>query len=135
MLCPVCRVEMILLELYRVELDYCPQCAGVWLDSGELELIGERAGALQPLLLRALEEKKAEPRGDRRCPVCRRAMESLETNGEASIVLNRCPSKHGLWFDRGELEAVVKAVGADKGNLLAQFFGELERPKKNPNTE
>jgi Zn-finger nucleic acid-binding protein len=27
-----------------VEIDYCPQCRGVWLDRGELDKIIERAG-------------------------------------------------------------------------------------------
>jgi len=29
-----------------VEIDYCPQCRGVWLDRGELDKIIERASAL-----------------------------------------------------------------------------------------
>jgi hypothetical protein len=28
-----------------VEIDYCPQCRGVWLDRGELDKIIERSGA------------------------------------------------------------------------------------------
>jgi Zn-finger nucleic acid-binding protein len=29
-----------------VEIDYCPQCRGVWLDRGELDKIIERANTL-----------------------------------------------------------------------------------------
>ena len=32
-------------ERNGVEIDYCPQCRGVWLDRGELDKIIERAGA------------------------------------------------------------------------------------------
>jgi hypothetical protein len=31
-------------ERQGVEIDYCPQCRGVWLDRGELDKILERAG-------------------------------------------------------------------------------------------
>jgi Zn-finger nucleic acid-binding protein len=31
-----------------VEIDYCPQCRGVWLDRGELDKIIERSAGLQP---------------------------------------------------------------------------------------
>jgi Zn-finger nucleic acid-binding protein len=31
-----------------VEIDYCPQCRGVWLDRGELDKIIERSGADAP---------------------------------------------------------------------------------------
>lgn len=32
-----------------VEIDYCPQCRGVWLDRGELDKIIERSGAATPV--------------------------------------------------------------------------------------
>ena len=32
-------------ERNGIEIDYCPQCRGVWLDRGELDKIIERAGS------------------------------------------------------------------------------------------
>jgi len=132
MLCPACGdAEMLVLEFERVEIDYCPRCQGVWLDSGELELIGERAGALREEFLAALERKKGQPapqKGRRRCPVCRRRMAQVRTESDPPIVVDRCPNEHGLWFDRGELAAVVRAAGAEEGNLLARFFAEIGGP-------
>ncbi|MGZ8283167.1 MAG: TFIIB-type zinc ribbon-containing protein [Allosphingosinicella sp.] len=40
--CPVCRVPLVMSERQGVEIDYCPQCRGVWLDRGELDKIVER---------------------------------------------------------------------------------------------
>ena len=34
MQCPVCAVDMFVLEFERVEVDFCHRCGGVWLDSG-----------------------------------------------------------------------------------------------------
>lgn len=42
MLCPVCDVELAMAERKGIEIDYCPQCRGVWLDRGELDKIIER---------------------------------------------------------------------------------------------
>ncbi|MBS7804433.1 zf-TFIIB domain-containing protein [Rhizobiales bacterium TNE-4] len=42
MLCPTCRVGLVMSERQGVEIDYCPQCRGVWLDRGELDKIIER---------------------------------------------------------------------------------------------
>ncbi|WP_380872278.1 hypothetical protein ACFB49_32230 [Sphingomonas sp. DBB INV C78] len=42
--CPVCRVPLVMSERQGVEIDYCPQCRGVWLDRGELDKIIERSG-------------------------------------------------------------------------------------------
>ena len=43
MLCPVCHVGLNMAERQGVEIDYCPQCRGVWLDRGELDKIIERS--------------------------------------------------------------------------------------------
>ena len=46
--CPVCKNAMITLELADVEIDYCTDCGGIWLDAGELEmLLGEPEKARQ----------------------------------------------------------------------------------------
>ncbi|MDF1502373.1 zf-TFIIB domain-containing protein [Roseisolibacter sp. H3M3-2] len=45
LLCPVCRVDLMMSERSGVEIDYCPKCRGVWLDRGELDKILERGAA------------------------------------------------------------------------------------------
>lgn len=41
--CPVCNVALVMSERQGVEIDYCPQCRGVWLDRGELDKVIERS--------------------------------------------------------------------------------------------
>ena len=48
MLCPVCRVSLVMSERQGIEIDYCPKCRGVWLDRGELDKIIERSEQEQP---------------------------------------------------------------------------------------
>ena len=44
MKCPTCDgVNLMMSERSGIEIDYCPQCRGVWLDRGELDKIIERA--------------------------------------------------------------------------------------------
>ncbi len=44
MQCPVCKtVHLTMAERSGIEIDYCPQCRGVWLDRGELDKIIARA--------------------------------------------------------------------------------------------
>ena len=45
MQCPVCNVPLTMSERQGVEIDYCPQCRGVWLDRGELDKVIERSAA------------------------------------------------------------------------------------------
>lgn len=43
MKCPVCKdVTLLMSEKKGVEIDYCPECRGIWLDRGELEKIMEK---------------------------------------------------------------------------------------------
>ena len=46
--CPACKVPLVMSDRQGVEIDYCPQCRGVWLDRGELDKIIERSAAAPP---------------------------------------------------------------------------------------
>jgi hypothetical protein len=39
------EVNLVMTDRQRIEVDYCPQCRGVWLDRGELDKIIERSAA------------------------------------------------------------------------------------------
>jgi hypothetical protein len=47
MKCPVDGSELKIAERQGIEIDYCPQCRGVWLDRGELDKIIERAASYE----------------------------------------------------------------------------------------
>ncbi len=40
--CPKCYEPLRIAERQGIEIDYCPDCRGVWLDKGELDKIIER---------------------------------------------------------------------------------------------
>ncbi len=41
--CPLCKIPLALADREGIEIDYCPQCRGVWLDRGELDKIIARS--------------------------------------------------------------------------------------------
>ena len=47
MKCPKCDVTLMMTERQNVEVDYCPNCRGVWLDRGELDKVIERAATVE----------------------------------------------------------------------------------------
>lgn len=62
--CPVCRVNLAMTERHGVEIDYCPNCRGIWLDRGELDKIIERAaGPAMPPSARPAAEPPLATRG------------------------------------------------------------------------
>lgn len=48
MKCPNCNVNLMMTDRNGVEIDYCPECRGVWLDRGELDKIIERDPQTSP---------------------------------------------------------------------------------------
>ncbi len=43
MKCPNCNVSLVMTDRSGIEIDYCPDCRGIWLDRGELDKIIERS--------------------------------------------------------------------------------------------
>ena len=44
MKCPTCpEVTLVMADRQGIEIDYCPQCRGVWLDRGELDKLIEKS--------------------------------------------------------------------------------------------
>lgn len=48
MKCPNCNVNLVMTDRSGVEIDYCPECRGVWLDRGELDKIIDRSTQAVP---------------------------------------------------------------------------------------
>ena len=47
MKCPIDNTDLVMSDRQGIEIDYCPQCRGVWLDRGELDKIIERSAGLR----------------------------------------------------------------------------------------
>lgn len=65
MQCPIDGTQLVMTERQGVEIDYCPQCRGVWLDRGELDKIIERSTP-QMAPQRTYAEPEYEPRRKKR---------------------------------------------------------------------
>jgi Zn-finger nucleic acid-binding protein len=144
MKCPVCHELMMVLELEKVEIDYCVLCRGIWLDEGELEMLLESAGQ-KNRFLKSLSPETGISEKKIRCPVCRKKMdkisflagpgngssESVDISGQdarTKIIVDGCPRYHGIWFDRGELSQALAGGGLSENHkiyrLLEQVFTE-----------
>ncbi len=122
MKCPLCHATLISLEFADIEIDYCMECKGIWLDIGELEHLiaqdGEK-GCLEPVAATRLKEK------GRACPICAKTMTKIHLGPMNDILLDQCPV-HGIWFDPGELKKIISAGRDEKrSNLLVQLLDEF----------
>lgn len=125
--CPVCKNAMITLELEDVEIDYCTDCGGIWLDAGELELLLGEPGKARDLL-DSFKADSACAEQARKCPICDKKMQKIIAGTSVgSPLVDRCGRGDGLWFDKGELRDIFTRAELDRDNkilkLLTDMFG------------
>ncbi len=123
MKCPHCNSELIIVERNNIELEYCLNCNGFFLNADEWNLIKNELKLpfepvdimkLPPESITLTEEEK------RYCPYCNNPMEKVKIDG---LVLDRCVYLHGVWFDKNELSAFLNKGGEQK-NETVSFLGE-----------
>ncbi|MHC4439514.1 MAG: TFIIB-type zinc ribbon-containing protein [Planctomycetota bacterium] len=125
--CPVCKNAMITLELEDVEIDYCTDCGGIWLDAGELEqLLNEPDKDKNLLDSFRIDSESGEK--TRKCPICYKKMQKIVVGSSKPILLiDKCRRGDGLWFDKGELQDIFDRAELDEDNkiqkLLSDIFG------------
>ena len=57
MKCPTCvDIALVMSDRQGVEIDYCPQCRGVWLDRGELDKLIDRSVSVAPVPQQPLQQ-------------------------------------------------------------------------------
>ena len=66
MKCPTCpEVTLVMADRQGIEIDYCPQCRGVWLDRGELDKLIEKSASTQSIQAVQSDDYR-EPKNDYR---------------------------------------------------------------------
>jgi Zn-finger nucleic acid-binding protein len=92
-----------------LEVDLCPKCGGLWLDRGEITRAAKLPEAeltrLRGLLTGAKGPPPVPTENIAHCPSCPG---------------NYCGKCHGIFLDRGELQAAVEAVRAKARDTAAQ---------------
>jgi Zn-finger nucleic acid-binding protein len=133
-ICPKCDVPLFILHFKDIEVDFCQQCRGLWLDAGELEaLMGQTGAAANDPLLKFQQQAGVQPKGrPQLCPRCDAALHEIrvEHAGAPTLTLDKCPHAHGLWFDADELQQLLSMFPAESGAAKAiDYLNDLFRAK------
>lgn len=122
--CTVCKEPMIVLELDQIEIDYCLECGGIWLDSGELESLLDDPSKAKEVLKHPTATMQDE-KSDRKCPICLKPMREIGVGSESPVHIDRCPEDHGLWFDRGELDKILGILDSGQDSRVAKLLRDM----------
>jgi len=128
--CPACKNAMITLELEDVEIDYCTDCDGIWLDAGELELLlGQPDKAKQLINSFTINSQSTEE--IRKCPICDKKMQKIIVGSSKPILfIDKCRRGDGLWFDKGELHDILERAALDKDNKIQKLLTNMFEHKE-----
>lgn len=109
--CPRCQRPLTTHQAPRFTMFACTGCGGMWLDGAASRTV---VAAVDPVAMQAADsvaraaEQAVDVNAQAACPQCRNAMERMPIQA-AGVVVDTC-REHGVWFDRNELQQVVRAV-------------------------
>ena len=128
---------MVIVEFRDIEIDYCPECRGTWLDTGETDFLFDAAGITDyHSFLDGIISREEAPSVEkkRKCPICLEKMKKVNAAGEKdSVIVDVCPAGDGIWFDHREIERLAAAVAGEKDGegkapaLIRDLLGEVFR--------
>jgi Zn-finger nucleic acid-binding protein len=112
MYCPRCKTELanktIIDFKYFLNIDYCNDCGGIWLDKGEMDRLEK---TIEPTFF---EIRKIPGPGEQKkslqCPFCDHPVTLLKAQHRRDdhVIIDYCPECKGIWLDTGEIEAIRK---------------------------
>ena len=120
--CPVCDKPLIVLERDNIEVEYCLNCSGFWLDAGELELINEKLNLGAQIISPFKYPQTRTTEKVYKCPRCQKNMKKVKIK---NVILDICEHEDGIWFDSGELANVLSSTASDDAtDKMVSFLGE-----------
>lgn len=117
----------------------CPQCAGMFLEHGQLNSVAEPTpGDLEFSTVDLDSFQHDDDHGVFQCPRDATTMRKVDFNIETNIILDYCPQCHGFWLEANELARIndeVKRLNEANAEVpdpllvrISQFFWNLPIP-------
>jgi Zn-finger nucleic acid-binding protein len=133
--CPRCKGDMQAIVIGQTNLRECASCEGIWADTESLQRICADREQQSAVLGVAQSLPTAATNLERNiryvpCPVCKTLMNRVAFAHCSGVVVDVC-RQHGTWFDKDELQRIVKFIragGLEKARI--EEIEELERKRQ-----
>ena len=135
MKCPSCHSELKEHQYHGLTVDICPNCRGIWFDSGEMkeyvDFLIKDHDELSDAEIKLNKEvisayRVSEPL--KSCPRCQQEMKKINYAYDSNIILDRCLACNGIWTEGGEIDRVaVYRKGNPELDALCQAILEETR--------
>jgi len=107
--CPLCNIKLEKAIFYNVEVDYCPQCLGLWFEKDELQQAkDDKDEELRWLDIDIWKDEKNFKVSESKkiCPSCSVPLYTV-SYGDSDIKIDVCNVCEGIWLDRGEFKKIM----------------------------
>ena len=132
--CPHCKTNAEITYLAGVELDYCPQCSGIWFDRGESKnfqnvmqdpkILSEFKSELENFSVACLKTSRSDYLN---CPVCSKHMLHKKFIEVSDIIIDKC-ADHGAWIEQDDLLKIIEIISSGKiDELIARATYEQQK--------
>lgn len=122
MKCPKCSSNLEKKTHKGIEVDYCNNCKGMWLDLEELDQLEDTVfdeDKLKGTLIFSSTPTEYH------CPHCGSQLRSFKYRLH-SLELEYCENEHGFWLDEGEEKRVIELIKARSKSMQRKFDAEIE---------
>jgi len=122
MKCPKCNSDLVRKIRHGIEVDYCTNDHGMWLDFKELDQLEDEA-------FKEDDEKGtlifSNTPTDYHCPKCNSQLKQFQYR-LYDLTLEFCENKDGFWLDAGEDERVLQLMKQRQKDMKKKFDAEKE---------
>jgi Zn-finger nucleic acid-binding protein len=135
--CPRCKTGTLAVEEFEDgSIVECTACGGVWLEESVFETLSREREQHAVSKHVATRARRPHEDGDReapdfdskieylKCPTCAQFMHRKNFANASGVIIDWC-SGHGFWFDRNELERIIKFIA--EGGLESARDKDLDR--------
>jgi Zn-finger nucleic acid-binding protein len=121
--CPKCAAALTK-KFYKgmMEVDYCPNCRGMWLDFDELDRLEDLAYDDDAHKGSLVHRERGLPS---QCPVCEGQLQEFQYR-LYDLRLDYCIARHGFWLDAGEDERVLEIMRRQHERMERKNDAEAE---------
>lgn len=125
MQCPNCKtIELENTTFYDTDVDFCPQCLGLWFEIDEFQQAKDKKDKNLRWLdidLWKNEKKFSVSEGQKACPLCEVPLYVVDY-GNSKIRVDVCNLCQSIWLDRGEFAKIIDCLKKEKNNQILNHY-------------
>lgn len=134
--CPRCEGSLVKKVIDKHTVDLCKSCGGVWLEHHQLsdvlgiDSISKIAKSEEAEIFKSSNSLPRQAVKYLACPECNDIMDRHNFMRYSNVILDKC-NKHGVWFDKHELAAVMDYLHNRPEHSKVKNVYETEDTKRN----